>query len=130
MGTESGESAAREIVTIRELSAHPAAVFAAFSQAAALQSWWGPAGFTNLFEEFEFRPGGAWRVTMVAADGSEYPNESHFVEIVAPERIVLQHHGPPHEYRATFQFMKKNGGTVLTGGCCMRRAPSAPDCAR
>lgn len=80
-----------EIVSSVLLDATPERVFDAFADAASLARWWGPAGFTNTFHEFEFRPGGRWRFDMHGPDGSSDPNESVFVEVVRPERIVFDH---------------------------------------
>jgi uncharacterized protein YndB with AHSA1/START domain len=69
-----------------------------------LMQWWGPNGFTNTFREFDFRPGGAWRFTMHGPDGTDYKNENVFVEIVALERIVIDHVSwPKHHVTATFE---------------------------
>jgi uncharacterized protein YndB with AHSA1/START domain len=66
-------------------------VFEAFSDPERLARWWGPAGFRNTFEVFEFKPGGTWRFVMHGPDGKDYPNDSVFVSIDAPERIVFDH---------------------------------------
>lgn len=34
-------------------------------------------------------PGGQWRFVMRGPDGTDYPNESVFLEMVAPERVVF-----------------------------------------
>ena len=44
------------VTTERLLSANPSRVFAAFEQPELLAQWWGPAGFTNTFEHFDFKP--------------------------------------------------------------------------
>jgi uncharacterized protein YndB with AHSA1/START domain len=49
---------AATLATQRVLHARPAQVFAAFQQPALLAQWWGPAGFSNTFEQFDFVPGG------------------------------------------------------------------------
>lgn len=49
-------------------------VFDAFADPARLAQWWVPAGFTNTVTEFDFRPGGAWRLVMRAPDGAEFAN--------------------------------------------------------
>jgi uncharacterized protein YndB with AHSA1/START domain len=46
--------------TQRILRHAPALVFDAFTRPDVLARWWGPSGFTNTFEVFEFRPGGQW----------------------------------------------------------------------
>ena len=79
------------VATERMLSASPHDVFAAFAQPELLARWWGPKGFTNTFERFEFETGGQWIFTMHAPDGASYHNESVFREIQPNERIVIEH---------------------------------------
>src|SRR4029450_11050374 len=59
----------------RKIAAPPSCVFAAFEDSARLAVWWGPAGFTNTFKTYEFKPGGKWSFTMHGPDGKNYPNE-------------------------------------------------------
>ena len=80
----------------REIPARPDAVFAAFQDPARLARWWGPDGFTNTFHTFEFRPGGSWLFTMHGPNGTDYPNESQFLEIVPDAMIQIQHVSLPH----------------------------------
>lgn len=77
--------------TSRDIPAPAAQVFAAIASPERLARWWGPAGFTNTFHVCEFTPGGRWSFTMHGPDGSNYPNESVFAEIEAPNRLVIQH---------------------------------------
>ena len=77
--------------TGRLLSASPRQVFAAFEQADQLARWWGPSGFTNSFERFEFRPGGRWVFVMHGPDGADYPNECVFRVVEPDTRIVIEH---------------------------------------
>lgn len=58
--------------TRRLLAASTAAVFAAIQDPQRLARWWGPDGFTNQIDIFEFRPGGRWVFTMVGPDGTAY----------------------------------------------------------
>lgn len=82
--------AANEIMNSRDLPFTPAQVFAAFSDGTRLARWWGPAGFRNTFQTFEFRDGGEWRFVMHGPNGIDYDNYSVFRSIT-PERIVLDH---------------------------------------
>ncbi len=66
-------------------------VFAAFEQPELLAQWWGPDGFRNTFERFEFKPGGRWVFVMHGPNGADYPNESIFREIQSDTRIVIEH---------------------------------------
>ncbi len=80
-----------EIVSSRILEFPRAAVFAAFANPEQLARWWGPNGFRNTFEEFEFRPGGDWKFVMHGPNGIDYPNHSVFRAIEEPAQIELDH---------------------------------------
>jgi uncharacterized protein YndB with AHSA1/START domain len=97
----------------RELPFPPATVFEAFRDPARLARWWGPEGFTNTFQTFEFRPGGAWVFTMHGPDGKDYPNQSEFLEIVPDARIRIQHVNLPR-YELTIDLAASGTGTLLT----------------
>ena len=114
----------RELVTTRVLSAPRERVFSAFSEAGQLAQWWGPEGFRNTFHEFDLRAGGAWRYTMHGPNGADYPNESVFVEVVKPERIVIEHVSGPR-FRLTITLAVEAGRTRLTW---RQRFPTAAEC--
>lgn len=105
---------AREIISGRDLAAPPEDVFRAFSDPTRLARWWGPAGFTNVIHEFDLRPGGRWRLTMTGPDGTAYHNESRFIAIEPPERIVFVHEDPVHRFQMTMTCAGHAGGTRLT----------------
>ena len=105
-------TAEREFVTSRVIDAPRERVFRAFSDPAHLAQWWGPKGFTNAFHEFDLRPGGAWRFVMHGPDGTNYPNESVFVDVVAPERVVFDHLSG-HHFRMTITFAEQGAKTVV-----------------
>jgi uncharacterized protein YndB with AHSA1/START domain len=108
------DTAEREIVTTRLLNATRERVFRAFTDPAHLARWWGPKGFTSTFHEFDPRPGGAWRFVMHGPDGRDYDNESVFVEVVKPGRIVFQHISAPHFFQMTVTLVEEAGKTRLT----------------
>jgi uncharacterized protein YndB with AHSA1/START domain len=66
-------------------------------------------GFTNSFEEFDFRPGGKWHFVMHAPKGGSFRNESEFVE-VGEAGVVLEHRSPP-AFRLEIPFEPVEGGT-------------------
>jgi uncharacterized protein YndB with AHSA1/START domain len=104
-----------EIVSQRFIQHRRAAVFRAFSDPALLKEWWGPAGFTNEFDTFEMKPGGAWLFRMRAPDGTEHRMIKEIVEVVPPERIVVQHLEPPeHRFSMMMTFDEEDEGTRLT----------------
>ncbi|MDQ2942689.1 MAG: SRPBCC family protein, partial [Candidatus Dormibacteraeota bacterium] len=107
------EPSDREIISTRVFGAPRELVFKAFSDPAWLVHWWGPKGFTNTFHMFDLRPGGFWRFVMHGPDGVNYENESVFVEIVKPERIVFRHLRPIHEFQMTITFVEQDGKTRL-----------------
>ncbi|MES2703886.1 MAG: SRPBCC family protein [Bacteroidota bacterium] len=81
-------SADCEIVSSRILDAPCESVFAAFTNPDILKRWWGPAGFTNTFKEFDLRPGGKWHYTMHGTDKGNYENEAVFKVVEKPNLIV------------------------------------------
>src|SRR5436309_2674995 len=103
---ESSQAAAseREIVSSRVIDAPRELVFRAFSEPEHLAQWWGPKGFRNTFHEFDLQPSGYWRFIMHGPDGTDYKNESVFLEVVEPERIVFRHLDPAHIFQMTITF--------------------------
>ena len=65
-------------------------VFQAWSTADHVKRWFSPTHFSIPEAEVDFRPGGVMRVKMAGPGGYENWNEGHYLEIVAPERIVFQ----------------------------------------
>jgi uncharacterized protein YndB with AHSA1/START domain len=98
--------------TSRQLAAAPAAVFAALQDAQRLAKWWGPDGFSNRFDLFEFQPGGKWVFTMVGPDGATYPNEAVFSSIEPDRQVVIQHVCQPH-FQLTITLEPSSSGTLL-----------------
>lgn len=74
----------------------------------------GTRGLYQSFHEFDPRPGGRWHFVMHAPNGTDYQNESSFVEIVKLEHIVFQHLKPIHKFEVTATFEDLGGGTKLT----------------
>ena len=113
-----------DIVTTRTFDAARERVFHAFANPKELAHWWGPHGFTNTIREFDFRPGGAWRLTMHGPDGAAYDNESRFLAIETPARIVFEHLQPMHWFEMTMTFADAPAGkTVLTWRMSFERTP-------
>ncbi|MES2788845.1 MAG: SRPBCC domain-containing protein [Planctomycetota bacterium] len=96
----------------RVLSASPPKVFAAFENPEQLAQWWGPSGFTNTFEQFEFKPGGQWVFAMHGPNGASYHNESIFREIQPDTKIVIEHTVEPW-FKLTVTFTARGDQTHL-----------------
>lgn len=77
-----------EILSSRVFNKPPGVVFQAWINPALLAKWWGPAGFTNTFYEFDPKPGGKWRFTMHGPDKGHYQNECVFLKIEEPRLIA------------------------------------------
>jgi uncharacterized protein YndB with AHSA1/START domain len=93
-----------EIVATRDFDAPRELVWAVWTDPRHVARWWGPRGFTNTIERMDVRPGGAWRFVMHGPDGRSYDNEHRYVELVPPERIVMDHvSGPVFRMTATFE---------------------------
>jgi uncharacterized protein YndB with AHSA1/START domain len=99
--------------TSREIAAPPEQVFAALSTPERLARWWGPAGFTNTFSVCELRTGGRWSFIMHGPDGSHYANESRFLDVLAPQRVEIQHESEPR-FRLTIALSPAAGGTLVS----------------
>ena len=98
--------------TTRVLAVPPGAVFAAIQDPTRLARWWGPAGFSNRFDTFEFGTGGRWVFTMIGPDGATYPNEAVFTRIDEDRQVVIQHVCQPH-FQLTITLEPASGGTLL-----------------
>ena len=108
-----GPSGDRTLCTERLFSASPQEIFAAFEEPRKLAGWWGPAGFTNTFETFEFKPGGRWTFMMHAPNGANYPNEIVFGEIQRNALITIEHIVQPW-FRLTIKLIPAGKQTRLT----------------
>ncbi len=77
-----------EIVSARIFQAPRDLVYTAWTDPDHLKNWWGPAGFTNTFYEFDLRPGGKWRFMMHGPEKGNYPNACEFIKIERPALIA------------------------------------------
>lgn len=84
-----------EIISCRDLPVTPQQIFDAFRDPARLARWWGPKGFRNTFETFDFRPNGEWRFVMHGPDGKDYKNHHVFGSIEPPGLISGVHTSGP-----------------------------------
>ena len=94
----------------RSFACTPRALFAAIEDPKRLARWWGPDGFSNAFEIFEFRQGGRWVFDMVGPDGTRYANESVFAHIEDNRQVVIDHTCAPL-FRLTITLESEPGGT-------------------
>ena len=84
-----------EIVSSRIIQAPREMVYKAWTDPNHLQNWWGPAGFTNTFYEFDLRVGGRWRFMMHGPEKGNYPNECEFTIIERPSLLAWKRISKP-----------------------------------
>jgi uncharacterized protein YndB with AHSA1/START domain len=99
--------------TSRKLRSSPERVYSAFAVAEQLATWWGPDGFSNEFEHFDFRPGGTWKFVMIGPAGARHGNVNRFVELVQGSRVVIHHESAPR-FTLTVDLEPVADGTLLT----------------
>jgi uncharacterized protein YndB with AHSA1/START domain len=93
-----------EIVSSRIFNTQRELVYRAWSDPNHLKNWWGPAGFTNTFNEFNFRVGGKWSFIMHGPEKGNYANECEFIKIDEPSLIAWKRYSKPlFQVVATFE---------------------------
>ena len=112
-------SADREIVISRVFDAPRELVWEAWTDPKQAVQCWGPNGFSITIHEMDVRPGGVWRHTMHGPDGTDYPSEALFTEVVKPARIMFSHRGgkagtPAIEFQSTWTFDTEGDKTKVT----------------
>lgn len=112
--TTSSESNAIHI--IRHYEAPLQAVWDAWTDPAQVAQWWGPRGFSLTTHSKDLRTGGSWIYTMHGPDGTDYPNNTVYLE-VQPLRKLVYDHGANDErpplFRVTVLFSEEGGRTVM-----------------
>jgi uncharacterized protein YndB with AHSA1/START domain len=98
--------------TSREIPASPEHIFAAISNPERLAKWWGPSGFSNTFNQFQLIPGGKWSFVMHGPDGTNYPNESEFLEIIPDQKVVIRHISQPN-FTLTITITSSANGSLI-----------------
>ena len=103
-----------EIVSSRIVNASRELVYAAWTDPNHLKNWWGPAGFTNTFHEFDLRPGGRWIYTMHGPEKGNYQNDVEFLAIDRPSFIAWKRHSKPlFQVVATFEEVTSDKTKVI-----------------
>jgi uncharacterized protein YndB with AHSA1/START domain len=109
----------REILISRVFPATRDEVWSAWSDPWQVAQWWGPKGFRTTMTEMDQRVGGMWRLVMHGPDGTDYPCEMQFLELIPKQRIVCRTHGgragaPVEQFDTTMTFEDHLSGTRLT----------------
>jgi uncharacterized protein YndB with AHSA1/START domain len=114
----SADTAGREIVVTRTFDAPRELMWRLWTDPKHLTHWWGPRGFTTTVFEMDVRPGGIWKHTMHGPDGTDYPSQCVFREVVPPKRIDYSLTGGRSDSRVqcevTWTFEEQGRGTKVS----------------
>jgi uncharacterized protein YndB with AHSA1/START domain len=103
-----------EIITTRTLSFPRQLVYKAWTDPNHLKVWWGPMGFTNTFNTFDFRVGGKWSFVMHGPDKGNYVNEVTFITIREQELLVWDRQSKPlFQVEVIFEEVSENTTKVI-----------------
>lgn len=101
----------------RTLSAPRSLVWKVWTDPVHLAEWWGPKHFTNPRCEIDPRPGGSIYIDMRGPDGTIYPMNGRYRDVVEPEKLVLassalgEGGAPIFSVVTTVAFEEVEGGT-------------------
>lgn len=76
-----------ELMLSRVIDATPERIYQVWTL--RLKEWWAPHSMTTTVLEMDLRAGGAFQTLMRSADGTEYPCDGVFLEVVPNQRIVF-----------------------------------------
>jgi uncharacterized protein YndB with AHSA1/START domain len=110
--------AARTLQLTRLISAPPELVFDTWIDTEHKTHWWGPHGFRTTTHFADVRPGGSWRFTMHAPDGTDFPNRIDYATLERPHRLTYRHGDDSGDDSASFDvivtFEAQDGKTLVT----------------
>ncbi len=114
---EKPDTSDREIVITRLVAAPRELVWQTFTDPKHITNWWGPRGFRTTTHFHDLRNGGTWRYTMHGPDGTDYPNEMIYHEVLQPERLRYSHgtgdDDYPHKFEVTVTFTAEGPQTRI-----------------
>jgi uncharacterized protein YndB with AHSA1/START domain len=104
----------------RIFSAPRETMFKAWSSADHVKRWFCPSGYSVPQATVEMRIGGRFEVCMRSPEGMEHWTKGMFTEVVAPERLTIDHHvidpcggGPLFSAVTQVRFSAAEGGTRM-----------------
>ncbi len=103
---ESGAGRERTLRFARRIAATRERIFRAWTDVAALRTWFGPEGYETSLMELDLRAGGAYRLVLSrASDRRTLGVRGTFVEFRRPERLA---------YTCVWESEPEMGTTVVT----------------
>ena len=103
----------------RRLNARPEKVYAAWTDAAQLMRWFGPADTVpgSVEADMDVRAGGRYRVRFKTQNGEQHQVGGVYQEVVPNERLVFSwawHSTPERESLVTVTMKADGDATILT----------------
>ena len=105
-----------KLVMRRLVSAPPARVFAAWTEAERLKQWWGPDAVTCIHAHIDLRVGGRYRIGNRFPDGSLIWISGEFEQVTPPHDLVYTWRVEPGAgaiERVALRFEPCGGGTEI-----------------
>src|ERR1700733_4326914 len=135
MDTVDESTADRELVVSRLFDAPRELVWAAWVETDQRAQWWGPVGFSTSTQKFDLRVGGVWQQIMRGPDGTEYPNECVFTEIIPQRSVAYDLRGgrkgsPEVTHHSTWVFEREGNKTRLSIHMVFPTAEARDTCIR
>jgi uncharacterized protein YndB with AHSA1/START domain len=112
--------AADELLLTRLIKAPRELVYKAWTDKNLLLQWWGPEGFSCPVCEVAVKPGGTIYIDMKGPDGTLYPMDGVYHELIHPEKIVFMSAALDNNKERLFEVMttvvleEEEGNTKLT----------------
>ncbi len=103
-------------------------VWEAWTDPEQVAQWWGPRGFSITTQHRDVRTGGSWRYVMHGPDGTDYPNDTKYLEVEPYARLVYDHGGyadRPPLFRVTVTFEEIDGRTRMEMTMALATAEAA-----
>ena len=104
----------------RVFSAPRETVFKAWSSADHIKRWFCPSGYSVPEATVEMRAGGRFEICMRSPDGVDHWTKGKFTEVVAPDRLTIDHHmidpcggGPLFSALTQVKFSAAARGTLM-----------------
>ena len=112
------ETADREIVLSRLLSAPVALVFEVWTKPEHVAKWYGPDGFTITTYDMDVKKGAQWNFKMHGPDGTDYPSKIQYTEVIKNERLEYIYGSGTENgegnFNVTVTFEAQGDKTLLT----------------
>ena len=83
------------VVMHRTFDAPVSALWACWTSGKHMAQWWGPHGM-RATADLDPRPGGAFSLIMHGADGTDYPLQGRYLDVVVGKLLVMQMHLDDH----------------------------------